>query len=66
MNFLNMSYVDVVLISNFNCALALPFVTGYTQFKGVIYATEPTLNFTKYVIGDYHLRLVVSSHVKLS
>lgn len=54
MNFLNMSYVDVVLISNFNCAFALPFVTGYTQFKGVIFATEPTLSFTKWAIRDYY------------
>ncbi|CAH2228653.1 jg23649, partial [Pararge aegeria aegeria] len=37
------SQLDVILISNYTCMLALPFVTEDTGFKGQVYATEPTL-----------------------
>lgn len=35
--------LDAILISNYTCMLALPFVTEGTGFKGQVYATEPTL-----------------------
>ena len=40
---INMAEVDAILISNYHCMLALPYLTEYTNFKGVIYATDPTL-----------------------
>lgn len=39
----NMSEIDAILISNYHCMLALPYLTEYTNFRGVIYATDPTL-----------------------
>lgn len=35
--------VDVILISNYQSMLALPYVTEGTGFKGTVYMTEPTL-----------------------
>lgn len=35
--------VDVILISNYQSMLALPYVTERTGFKGTVYMTEPTL-----------------------
>ncbi|XP_054721142.1 LOW QUALITY PROTEIN: integrator complex subunit 9-like [Uloborus diversus] len=37
------SQVDVILISNYQSMLALPYITEGTGFHGVVYATEPTL-----------------------
>jgi integrator complex subunit 9 len=42
-NVIDFSEVDVILISNYLCMLALPFITEGTGFEGVVYATEPTL-----------------------
>uniref|UniRef100_A0A131YKB0 Integrator complex subunit 9 n=2 Tax=Rhipicephalus TaxID=426455 RepID=A0A131YKB0_RHIAP len=35
--------IDVILISNYQSMLALPYVTERTGFKGTVYMTEPTL-----------------------
>ncbi|KAG0409769.1 hypothetical protein HPB47_013124 [Ixodes persulcatus] len=35
--------LDVILISNYQSMLALPYVTEGTGFKGTVYMTEPTL-----------------------
>ncbi|CAB3993373.1 integrator complex subunit 9, partial [Paramuricea clavata] len=40
---LDMSTVDVILISNCFFMFALPYITEHTNFSGTIYATEPTL-----------------------
>ena len=37
------SDIDAILISNYTCMLALPFITETSGFKGKVYATEPTL-----------------------
>lgn len=37
--------IDVVLISNYNHLLALPYLTEFTDFQGRIFATEPTIEF---------------------
>ena len=37
--------IDFIFITNYNHMLALPYVTEYTNFKGKIYATEPTVLF---------------------
>jgi len=44
-----LSEVDVILLSNYRNMLALPYITECTGFKGVIYATEPTLHIGRYV-----------------
>ena len=37
--------IDFIFITNCNHMLASPYVTEYTDFKGKIYATEPTVLF---------------------
>jgi len=44
--------VDVILISNYSCMLALPFVTEGTGFHGVVYATEPTLQIGRLFLEE--------------
>lgn len=51
----DLSQVDAILISNSSCMLALPFITEYTGFKGVIYCTDPTLQ-----IGRQFMRELVT------
>jgi hypothetical protein len=46
---IDFSEVDVILISNYLCMLALPFITEGTGFAGVVYATEPTLQIGRSV-----------------
>ena len=41
------SQIDVILISNYLCMLALPFVTERTGFQGKVYCTEPTMQIGK-------------------
>lgn len=35
--------IDVILVSNYQSMLALPYITEGTGFKGTVYMTEPTL-----------------------
>lgn len=37
--------IDAILISNYTCMLALPYITEHLGFRGVVYATEPTKLF---------------------
>lgn len=39
--------VDVILISNCQSMLSLPFLTEGTDFNGIVYATEPTIQFAR-------------------
>lgn len=41
------SEIDVILISNYLNLLSLPYVTENTGFKGIVYATEPTLQIAR-------------------
>lgn len=41
----DLSSIDAILLSNYTCMLALPFITEGTGFKGRVYATEPTMTF---------------------
>ncbi|ESO02665.1 hypothetical protein HELRODRAFT_161956 [Helobdella robusta] len=50
---LDVSMIDVVLISNFNYILGLPYVTEHPDFRGVVYATEPTTQFGKLLMEEY-------------
>eukprot|EP01130_Rhizamoeba_saxonica_P001890 TRINITY_DN11713_c0_g1_i1.p1 TRINITY_DN11713_c0_g1~~TRINITY_DN11713_c0_g1_i1.p1 ORF type:complete len:652 (+),score=107.52 TRINITY_DN11713_c0_g1_i1:30-1985(+) len=42
LNMVDLSSVDVILISNYYNMLALPYLTEYYGFNGRIFATEPT------------------------
>ena len=44
MTMIDMSEVDVILLSNFHNVLALPYITEFTDFQGIVYATEPTMH----------------------
>ncbi|XP_013175731.1 PREDICTED: integrator complex subunit 9 [Papilio xuthus] len=46
------SQLDVVLISNYTCMMALPFITEDTGFKGQVYATEPTLQIGRFYLEE--------------
>ncbi|PNF25606.1 Integrator complex subunit 9 [Cryptotermes secundus] len=49
---IDFSEVDVILISNYLCMLALPFITEGTGFAGVVYATEPTLQIGRLFLEE--------------
>ncbi|KAG5681645.1 hypothetical protein PVAND_011060 [Polypedilum vanderplanki] len=44
---IDFSEIDVILISNYMNMLGLPYITEKTNFKGVVYATEPTLQIAR-------------------
>lgn len=46
---IDFAQVDVILISNYLCMMALPFVTEGTGFRGRVYCTEPTLQIGRYL-----------------
>lgn len=46
------SRLDVILISNYTCMMALPFITEETGFKGQVYATEPTLQIGRFYLEE--------------
>ncbi|KAF9334818.1 Integrator complex subunit 9 [Podila minutissima] len=50
---IDLKSVDVVLISNFNHMLSLPYLTEFTDFQGRIFATEPTIEFGRSGSGLY-------------
>ncbi|KAG0056262.1 Integrator complex subunit 9 [Gryganskiella cystojenkinii] len=52
---IDLKSIDVVLISNYNHILALPYLTEFTDFQGRIFATEPTIEF-----GRQHMTEFVS------
>ncbi|WAR10507.1 INT9-like protein [Mya arenaria] len=43
----DLSQVDVILLSNSASMLALPYITLYTGFNGAVYCTDPTLQIGK-------------------
>lgn len=45
---LDLSTVDVILISNYHCMMALPYITEHTGFTGTVYATEPTMQIGRW------------------
>uniref|UniRef100_A0A8R1TPM1 Beta-Casp domain-containing protein n=1 Tax=Onchocerca volvulus TaxID=6282 RepID=A0A8R1TPM1_ONCVO len=48
----SMDSVDAILISNWMSLLALPFFTEETNFTGVVYATDPTLQLGRLVMEE--------------
>ncbi|CAB4490562.1 unnamed protein product [Rhizophagus irregularis] len=44
--------IDFIFITNYNHMLALPYITEYTNFKGKIYATEPTVLFGRQMMKE--------------
>ncbi|XP_063699216.1 integrator complex subunit 9 [Culicoides brevitarsis] len=51
-NIVDFSEVDIILISNYLNMLALPYITEGTNFKGVVYATEPTLQIGRFFLEE--------------
>nr|CAB3256511.1 integrator complex subunit 9 [Phallusia mammillata] len=49
---LDLTTVDVILLSNSASMFALPYITEYTGFKGTIYATEPSLQFGRLLMEE--------------
>ncbi|XP_005236698.4 integrator complex subunit 9 isoform X1 [Falco biarmicus] len=49
---LDLSTVDVILISNYHCMMALPYITEYTRFTGTVYATEPTVQIGRLLMEE--------------
>jgi integrator complex subunit 9 len=49
---IDFAQVDVILISNYLCMMALPFITEGTGFQGRVYATEPTLQIGRLLLEE--------------
>ncbi|XP_077925597.1 integrator complex subunit 9 isoform X3 [Halichoerus grypus] len=49
---IDLSTVDVILISNYHCMMALPYITEYTGFSGTVYATEPTVQIGRLLMEE--------------
>lgn len=49
---IDFSEIDVILISNYMNMLALPYITEGTGFKGLVYATEPTLQIGRFFLEE--------------
>lgn len=44
---IEMKHIDVILVSNHMSMLALPYITEESGFKGVVYATDPVIQFSR-------------------
>ncbi|KAB0351266.1 hypothetical protein FD754_016123 [Muntiacus muntjak] len=49
---IDLSTVDVILISNYHCMMALPYITEHTGFMGTVYATEPTVQIVRLLMEE--------------
>uniref|UniRef100_A0A1B8Y7R8 Integrator complex subunit 9 n=1 Tax=Xenopus tropicalis TaxID=8364 RepID=A0A1B8Y7R8_XENTR len=49
---IDLSTVDVILISNYHCMMALPYITERTGFTGTVYATEPTVQIGRLLMEE--------------
>eukprot|EP00064_Thunnus_orientalis_P017968 superscaffoldBa00003976_g18054 len=49
---LDLSTIDVILISNYHCMMALPYIVEHTGFTGTVYATEPTLQIGRLLMEE--------------
>lgn len=49
---IDISEIDVILVSNSSSILALPFFTENQDFQGTIYATEPTVNIGRFFMEE--------------
>lgn len=47
------SAVDFILLSNYKSCLCIPFITQYTKFKGLVFATEPTVAFSRLLCQEH-------------
>lgn len=49
---IDISEIDVILVSNSSSILALPFFTEHPDFNGNVYATEPTVNIGRFFMEE--------------
>lgn len=61
---LDLSTVDVILVSNYLNMLALPYITEYCGFQGAVYATEPTLQIGRLLMKEivHYCNRIPKSH----
>ncbi|XP_074594510.1 integrator complex subunit 9 [Brevipalpus obovatus] len=60
----NPANVDVIFISNYLCLLGLPYITERTDFHGMVYATEPTIQIGKQFIEEIIMLIERTPKVK--
>lgn len=59
---LSIDKVDAILVSNWISLVALPFFTESTDFSGVVYATDPTIQLGRYRLELFCLPWVLPSY----
>lgn len=66
-NDIDWEHIDVILVSSYYDAIALPFITEYSKFNGRIFATLPTIEFARLAMKekiDYITQLNSNNDVK--
>ena len=51
-NLIPFSSIDVILISNCRSFLSLPYITETLGFQGLVYATDPTINYGRILLEE--------------
>jgi integrator complex subunit 9 len=60
----DLSTIDLILISNFNNILSLPYITERSNFKGKIIATEPTVKIGEKMMIELSKSLKLNENLK--
>lgn len=47
------SKIDFILISSYRTGQSLPYITEYTSFRGLVFSTQPTIEFLSLVCNEY-------------
>ena len=50
---IDLSRIDAIIISNYQNMFALPYITENTQFNGLIFATEPTIQIGRQLMEEF-------------
>ncbi|XP_063711173.1 integrator complex subunit 9-like isoform X3 [Symsagittifera roscoffensis] len=51
-NLIPFSSIDVILISNCRSLLSLPYITEMLGFQGLVFATDPTINYGRILLEE--------------
>jgi len=51
---IDLALVDVILISNLDNLLALPYITEYSKFKGKVLTTFPIAQLGSFIVKNFH------------
>jgi hypothetical protein len=56
--------IDYILVSSYSTAASIVYIAEYTKFSGMIFATEPTIAYSRYTWnskeGIFNLKVVIS------